>query len=203
MTFGEVIRTARTAAGLTQAELGRRIGVSGVAVGQWENGVTLPRGFRAQRLIAELGIDAHELLSTLPSVAIEAGIAHPTYTADVTAPLSGSIAAGKPIEEQPVTSRLYIPPDLLERHPRAFYLHVDGESMNRLFPNGSYALVDPEWREPLPSGALERRGQARQGGPARGLSREAETRAAQPPRSERREGHGRASPRGLCPAPPQ
>ena len=36
-----------------------------------------------------------------------------------------------------------IPTALRERYPNAFLLKVVGESMNRVLPNGSYALVDP------------------------------------------------------------
>lgn len=36
-----------------------------------------------------------------------------------------------------------IPPILYERYPDAFLLKVVGESMNKILPNGCYALVDP------------------------------------------------------------
>lgn len=36
-----------------------------------------------------------------------------------------------------------MPNALLLRYPKAFYLRVKGESMNRVLPNGSYALVCP------------------------------------------------------------
>lgn len=40
---GEQIRAARERAGLTQEELGRRLGVSMRTVGNWERGQTVPR----------------------------------------------------------------------------------------------------------------------------------------------------------------
>lgn len=36
-----------------------------------------------------------------------------------------------------------IPGELSRRYPDAFLLKVDGESMSRILPNGSYALVNP------------------------------------------------------------
>lgn len=64
--FGDMIRDARVDAGLSQDELGRRMGVTGQAVGQWENGVTLPKGFHVQQLVLELGLDPMTLLASIP-----------------------------------------------------------------------------------------------------------------------------------------
>ena len=66
--FCELIKDARLRSGLSQEELGRRIGVTGQAVGQWENGATLPRGFHVQRLVTELGMDPVEVLASIPAV---------------------------------------------------------------------------------------------------------------------------------------
>lgn len=41
-TYGEAIRVARTGAGLTQAQLGAKIGMSGRSVQDWERGVRTP-----------------------------------------------------------------------------------------------------------------------------------------------------------------
>lgn len=58
-------------------------------------------------------------------------------------PLYGSIAAGEPIE--PITTNDFfpIPAILHESYPRAFLLKVSGESMNRILPDGCYALIEP------------------------------------------------------------
>lgn len=58
-------------------------------------------------------------------------------------PLYGSIAAGAPIEMLQIEEIHPVPNALLLRYPKAFYLRVKGESMNRVLPNGSYALVCP------------------------------------------------------------
>ncbi len=42
--FGLALRIEREATGLTQSQLGDRLGVTGSAVGQWESGLTLPEG---------------------------------------------------------------------------------------------------------------------------------------------------------------
>lgn len=61
----------------------------------------------------------------------------------VDVPLYGSIAAGTPLEMTPVDDVHPVPREMHERYPEAFLLRVVGESMNRILPNGCYALVDP------------------------------------------------------------
>ena len=61
----------------------------------------------------------------------------------VDVPLYGSIAAGTPIEMVAVDDYHPIPSPMHDRYPDAFLLRVSGESMNRVLPNGCYALVDP------------------------------------------------------------
>jgi transcriptional regulator with XRE-family HTH domain len=52
-TYGEVIRDAREALGLTQAELANAIGVSSIGVSRWENNRSTP-GFENRIAIAEV-----------------------------------------------------------------------------------------------------------------------------------------------------
>ena len=61
----------------------------------------------------------------------------------VDVPLYGSIAAGTPIEMMEVEDTFPVPAKMHDAHPEAFLLKVEGESMNRILPNGCYALVDP------------------------------------------------------------
>ena len=58
-------------------------------------------------------------------------------------PLFGSIAAGTPIEMMSVDDTHPIPVKVREKHPNSFLLKVEGESMNKILPNGCYALIDP------------------------------------------------------------
>ena len=64
-------------------------------------------------------------------------------------PLLGSIAAGTPIEMMEVDNSHPVPTTIHGKFPKAFLLKVEGESMNRILPNGSYALVDPDQKEPI------------------------------------------------------
>lgn len=52
-------------------------------------------------------------------------------------------AAGKPMEMVAVEGSHPIPTKVREKYPDSFLLKVEGDSMNRVLPNGCYALVDP------------------------------------------------------------
>lgn len=67
----------------------------------------------------------------------------PTAEGFVDMPLYGSIAAGTPIEMIEVEGTHPVPKKVADRYPESFLLEVKGESMNRILPNGCYALVDP------------------------------------------------------------
>ena len=61
-------------------------------------------------------------------------------------PLVADVAAGLPVEPDEVLGSVAVPADLAGRHPHAFLLRVNGTSMNRILPEGCYALVDPDRR---------------------------------------------------------
>lgn len=88
-------------------------------------------------ILAKLGINANWIIQNkLIDIDTE-----PSEYIDV--PLYGSIAAGTPIEMQEVEDTFPIPSKVHEKHPDAFLLKVEGESMNRVLPNGCYAVIDP------------------------------------------------------------
>ena len=60
--IGERLKAARRAAGLTQAEVGRRIGVTNVAVSKYERGLVMPDGERLVHLSEALGVPVAQLL---------------------------------------------------------------------------------------------------------------------------------------------
>lgn len=136
MSVGENIRALRRGRGLTQASLAWDLGVTPATVSEWERDQNYPRADTLQRMA--------DLFRVSPKMILE-GIdeSFRAFTTSTSAPLYGTVAAGEPLDEIPVEDRLWAPPDLLDKHPNAFYLKVDGESMNRVLPNGCYALIDP------------------------------------------------------------
>lgn len=60
-TVGQTIRAARLEKRLTQEELAKRVGVTRVAVSEWERDLTLPRVDKARKIAALLQLDESEL----------------------------------------------------------------------------------------------------------------------------------------------
>ena len=130
------LRRARKAAGLSVNEVGASIGKSGKTISAWEVGRGQPDGDELINLCRILGVplsDFYGVDAVIPSADAE-------YR-DI--PLFGTIAAGTPIEMEAADSTHPIPVELHKRYPDAFLLKVRGDSMNRVLPNGCYALVNP------------------------------------------------------------
>lgn len=128
----------------TQAEFAARLGLKQANYWKYENGKQRLNSDLIERVCQECGCTAEWLLcmDNSPSKAsFDDG-----YTK---VPLYGSIAAGTPLEMIEVDDSFPIPAEMAARHPSAFLLKVKGESMNRKLPNGCYALVDPERKDPV------------------------------------------------------
>ena len=74
----------------------------------------------------------------------------------VPVPLLDSIAAGTSIEMIDVDKTYDIPAEIHNKYPQAFLLKVADDSMNRVLPNGCYALINPcrEATEPMKAYAV-------------------------------------------------
>ncbi|WP_158098255.1 helix-turn-helix transcriptional regulator [Faecalibacterium sp. An192] len=68
MTTGQLIKAARKKAGMTQEELGKKIGVSGSSMAQWENDLRNPKLDTLQRIAAALGVPVQDLISDWEAV---------------------------------------------------------------------------------------------------------------------------------------
>ncbi len=66
MTTGQRIKAARIKAGLTQKELGKRLGVAYQTLAQWENDLRKPKYETIQRILDALGISFPELMGMKP-----------------------------------------------------------------------------------------------------------------------------------------
>nr|WP_325304047.1 helix-turn-helix transcriptional regulator [uncultured Oscillibacter sp.] len=62
MSFGQRIKAAREQAGITQVELGEKVGVSGVAIMRYEKGTRQPRLEQFQRIASVLSVDVNWLM---------------------------------------------------------------------------------------------------------------------------------------------
>lgn len=130
---------------ITQEAIARLAHVAPSTVTGWMQG-SMPRPAARKALCEALGIEEDDLLSDKYGMAAKRKVkfgtkgSAPDFT-DV--PLYGAIAAGTPIEMITVEDNFPIPTKVHEKHPDAFLLRVVGESMNKILPNGCYALVAP------------------------------------------------------------
>lgn len=132
---GYKIAEARIAKGWSQQDLAEKMDTTQQTIQRYESGSRDIKSSVLIKLSAVLGVTISYLLgmenTSIPNNDM------------VEVPLYGAIAAGTPIEMTPVENTQPIPAKVHELHPNAFLLKVEGNSMNRVLPNGSYALIDP------------------------------------------------------------
>lgn len=124
----------------SKAAFAKKIGVSRAAVTNWTSGINAPDIKTIAVISRVYGVPLSAMLEGKVGKQKKSVAENQSW---VEVPLYGSIAAGKPIEMFPVEDTFVIPRYLSERYPEAFLLKVVGESMNRVIPNGAYALVNP------------------------------------------------------------
>lgn len=143
LAIGENIAAIRKREGLSQEEFAALIGVSQGAVSLWENGDAMPRKNNIARILEAVpGIDADDVCSS------DFGFAHTINSVSRTepvdsVPLYGTISAGIPLSILPIEDRVIVPRALRNRYPHAYFLRVRGHSMDRVLPDGCFALVNP------------------------------------------------------------
>lgn len=140
---------------LTQEALARIAGVTPGSVTGWRKG-SRPRKEAISRLCEYFNISEDDLISNHYGLAAkEHGRyampdgAMPMVPSSATVPLLtiGRVHAGAMTDEEEVAHRVEVPASVCENHPRAFALEVEGDCMDRVIPEGSHVLVDPD-REP-------------------------------------------------------
>ena len=159
------IRALRRKANLTQRELAELLAVDQSAISQWETGRTLPDREKLPKLAQVLGVSIQELFAreTLPAIdeaapaalgdmpaaapAVDGGPStSPVRTLPTTVPLSaiGPSRADGPQDDELVGRSVEVPAWVLEAHPHAQALVVRDGCMNRVAPEGSIAVFDPD-----------------------------------------------------------
>lgn len=126
-----------------RAEMAKSLGVSKQAVSNWVNGESAPDIETLVELSQRYRIPLNDLLTTSPDASMNRDNELKPSFEEKEVPLYGKIAAGTPIEMIEVEGHHVIPRSIADSYPDAFLLKVEGDSMNRILPNGSYALIDP------------------------------------------------------------
>ena len=140
---------------ITQEALARIAGVTPGSVTGWRKGAR-PRNDAVVKICDYFDITEDDLLSDRYGLAAKEhgralpAEALPVYSSgEATVPLLalGRVHAGELADEEGAEGRVEVPASVLERHPRAFALAVEGDCMDRVVPEGAHVLVDPD-REP-------------------------------------------------------
>ena len=131
----------RKRAGLTQQQLAEKIGVTQQTIWYYENGRREMKSSVLIELSKALGCSVSDLLG----LGHVRGVVSSSPSASHRMPLVGRIAAGTPREAIYQVGETHgVPEELWQLHPNGFWLTVSGNSMNRLFADGTLVLIDPD-----------------------------------------------------------
>lgn len=135
MSIADTIRRLREDSGYSQERLADLLEVNRSAIAHWESGRTLPRMGNVRRLAEIFGIKVSDIL--------DGDV--PSSHAFVNLRPLGHVHAG-PFSDEDNTDEttIEVPSSVLERHPNAFAVLVEGDCMNRIAPEGMAVVVDPD-----------------------------------------------------------
>lgn len=144
MGFALNLNRLRLAADMTQEQLGGMIDPpkSQSAVASWESGRATPKMKVLKQLADIFDVSVSELLST-PSVHVYGDgspipvAALPRIDGRRTEHDGGDISYN-------VLYDVEAPSGVADRHPESFFLKVDTDSMNKVYPVGCLILIDPD-----------------------------------------------------------
>lgn len=137
MTFGSTLRNLRLDRGLTQEDVANALGITGGAVGLWENGRTRPRLDKLNQLARLLGVEASDLVDMREGVRGTSAMV----------PLVATAHMGQEELPEELGGEAEVPEGVASRHPNAYAVHGFGACMNKRYPEDALLLIDPD-REP-------------------------------------------------------
>lgn len=138
---GYKIAEARRAKGWSQSELAKRVGTTQQQIARYESGANDVKSSVLIRLSSTLGVTISYLLGIDGDNRYIEAVPARSYAL----PIVGRIAAGAAREaiDQAGETR-QTTEELYQEHPNAFWLTIAGNSMNRLFAEGTLVLIDPD-----------------------------------------------------------
>ncbi len=155
MTVADNIKAIRNIFNVTQRELAEVAGVTENAVSKWENGYAEPRmgavekiaacyGLSKLNIIEDGGMDNFDPVTRKERPAIPGAVPiAPSPAAYL--PVMGNIHAGAAEEPCVYSGEMAQVPAWVEReHPNAFLLKVEGDCMDRVYPEGCMVAIDPD-----------------------------------------------------------
>ena len=141
MSIARNIRAVRTRNNLTQEEFGEIVGVSSMAVSQWETGRAVPRMGAVQKISDYFHISKGALIEENSPAPTRL----PVRGSTATLPLRtlGKVHAGVMDDDNICDDEeIQVPETVVQMHPSAFVLRVEGDCMNKIIPEGCHVAVD-------------------------------------------------------------
>ena len=136
MDFSERLRTLRDRAGLTQAEIADKLGLTSRAVGAWESGRARPRLDKMSQLADLFGVTVSDLMgdgSEIPLTGAPTGLV----------PLVATSHMGDPEDDLEPDRSVPVPQEVIDRHPGCFAVRAEGGCMDRRYPHDCIIVLDP------------------------------------------------------------
>ena len=156
MSVGTNIKALRDMFGLDQVQLAEKLGVTRESVWRWEADKMAIRDRHIAKMVELFGIDPEDIKSEKYGLAGPmrgAGGDAASYalgaipvrgsSAMVPVRVLGSTHAGERMDEHESDYEVEFPEGVVSRHPGCFALKVEGDCMNRRYPDGCMVLVDP------------------------------------------------------------
>lgn len=138
-TIAKNIKRYRIKAKLTQSELGLLLDKGESTISMWESGAREPKMKTLEKVATVLKVSISDLIgSATPTPKITSA------SLATTIPVYGFTAAGTPIEAmESIQGHVEIPQSLLQKYgaENLAALKVSGDSMNKIIPDGSIAVV--------------------------------------------------------------
>lgn len=136
----------------TQAAVAAVSGASEGAVSLWCSGRSEPRLKYLEKIAEYYCVSLDELTSDRNGLyqavyGLEdapPGAIAPRGQKPAHAPLYGRVHAGNAGEPELLEESVPLPHEVLERHPSAYFLEVEGDCMDKVYPEGCLVLVDPD-----------------------------------------------------------
>ena len=145
MSVGANIRRLRDLSGMTQEDLAEKLDVARSTVTQWENGWSNPRMGMIQKLAGVFGVSTADIVYDGPGAAPATSGAITVRGSSAMVPVlsTGSVHAGDRSDDAGSDYEVEFPESVVSRHPGCFALKVEGDCMNRRYPEGCHVLLDP------------------------------------------------------------
>lgn len=138
---------------ITQDHLARVAEVTPGAVSGWRKN-SVPRKRAVKKICDYFNLTEDDILSDTVGLAAKEHGRFPAVPGAITPPeprkaylpLLGKVHAGDAQEPQVLDERISLPYEVWERHRDGYFLQVEGQCMSKIYPEGSYILIDPTRR---------------------------------------------------------